>query len=287
MRALIPALCALLFATSAAGQADHHDHHDHAMPPAKSSPAAPGDPAAEPPPPTDHAADRIFDPKVMAAARAASHAEHGGGTYAMVLLDLAEFQFMNGKDGYRWEGEAWYGGDVHRLVLKTEGEGDINGATEDAEVQALYSRAVGPYFNLQAGVRGDFRPTPQRVYAAVGVEGLAPYFIKTDAALFVSDKGDVLARFELSYDQLITQRLVVQPRVEMNFAAQDVPANEIGAGLSEIELGLRLRYEFRREFAPYIGVNYTRKVGNTAGFARAAGERTAGTGLVVGIRTWF
>lgn len=205
----------------------------------------------------------------------------------MVRLNLAEYQAVKGQDGYRWEGEAWYGGDIHRFVLKSQGEGIFNGQTENAEVQALYSRAIGPYFDLQAGVRYDFKPDPSRTYATIGVEGLAPYFVDTQAAVFLSNKGDVLARIEAAYDQLITQHLILQPRVELNLAAQDVPENDIGAGLTNIELGLRLRYEIKREFAPYIGVSYTRKTGSTADFARAAGEPVGSTSFVVGIRAWF
>lgn len=280
MRRLIPGLVVFFFATSAAAQAEHQGHDMSNMP-------AGGVEDAEPAPPTDYAADRVYDPKVMAAARAQAHAAHGGEAFSMVLINLAEYQVVKGKDGYRWEAEAWYGGDIHRLVIKTEGEGTFGGSAEHAEVQALYSRAVGPYFNLQGGVRYDVNPDPSRAYVTAGIEGLAPYFIETQAAVFVSTKGDVLGRIEAYYDQLITQRLVLQPRVELNLAAQDVRENQLGAGLTNIELGLRLRYEIQREFAPYIGVSYTRKTGNTARFARAAGEGVGGTSFVVGIRTWF
>ncbi|MBY0510230.1 MAG: copper resistance protein B, partial [Rhodospirillaceae bacterium] len=221
----------------------------------------------------------MFDPKVMAAARAAAHAEHGDSVYSMVRLGLAEYQVLSGTDAYRWDADAWYGGDIHRLVLKTEGEGEVRGPVEDAELQALYARATGPYFNFQAGVRADFEPTPSRVYATIGVEGLAPYYIETLGAVFLSHKGELLARLEASYDQLITNRLVIQPRAEMNLAATDIDARGIGKGVSNIELGLRLRYEIKREFAPYIGLSYHRKTGRTADLARAAGERVGGTAL--------
>ena len=151
----------------------------------------------------------------------------------------------------------------------------------------LYSRAIGPYFNAQAGVRQDFGPGPDRSYATVAIEGLAPYWFEVGGALFLSDKGDLLARIEGEYDQRITQRLVLQPAVEANFALQDVPANGIGSGLSDVELGLRLRYEIVREFAPYIGVEWTRQFGDTARFARAAGEDPSSVALVMGVRAWF
>ena len=163
----------------------------------------------------------------------------------------------------------------------------MRGGVESAEVQALYSRAIDPWFNLQVGVRQDFRPGPARTYATIGIEGIAPYWFEVEGALFLSDKGDLLGRLEGYNDQRITQKLILQPRVELNFAAQDVPANGIGSGLSDIELGLRLRYEIKREFAPYIGASWERKLGDSARFARAAGDRVQATSLVIGIRTWF
>jgi copper resistance protein B len=241
----------------------------------------------EPPPPIDHAADRFYDPKVMAAARVQIHQEHGDDAFSMVLVNLAEVQALQGKDGYRWVGEAWYGGDIHRVVIKTEGEGVFGGNVEDAEAQVLYSRAIGPYFNLQAGLRHDFDPGPARSYATVGIEGLAPYWLEVDAALFLSQKGDLQARVDSYYDMTLTQNFVLQPRVEINAALQDVRALGIGAGISTLEAGLRLRYEISRAFAPYVGVSHERKVGQTAAFARAAGERTRATSFVAGIHMWF
>jgi copper resistance protein B len=167
------------------------------------------------------------------------------------------------------------------------GSGAFGEGVEDAEIQALYSRAIGPYFNLQAGIRYDFKPNPSRTYATIGFEGLAPYWFEVEGAVFLSDKGDVLGRLEGYYDQRITQRLILQPRAELNLAAQDVPENGIGSGLSDIELGLRLRYEITRQFAPYVGVSWDRKLGDTADFARAAGEDPSTTSLVAGIRLWF
>ena len=243
--------------------------------------------APAPPPPTDHYADRDFPTAAMERARKQMMHEDGGQTFHQVLFNLAEVQVRNGRNGYRWDGEAWVGGDIDRLVLKSEGEGSFRRGVDSAEAQALYSHAIGPYFNLQAGVRHDFQPSPTRTYATVGVEGLAPYMFDTEAALFLSTKGDVLARAEGWYDERITQRLILQPRVEFNFAAQDVPEDRIGAGLTDAELGLRLRYEIKREFAPYVGVSYQAKTGRTATFARRNGESAHATSLVLGIRTWF
>ena len=232
-------------------------------------------------------ADRVWGREAMAPTRAALYKEHGGGTFSQIMFNLAEYQVRDGRDGYRWDGEGWFGGDVDRFVVKSEGSGSFGNGIEDAEIQALYSRAVGPYFNVQAGVRHDFRPSPSRTYATVGFEGLAPYWFEVEGALFLSDKGDVLARLEGYYDQRLTQRLILQPRAELNLSAQDVRENGIGSGLSDIELGLRLRYEVAREFAPYVGVSWDRKLGTTARFARAAGEDPSSPSVVLGIRAWF
>ena len=243
--------------------------------------------APAPAPPTDHAADAVFGAAQMAGPRKMLRHENGGMPAYSVLFNLAEYRVQQGSDAYRWDGEGWFGGDIDRFVVKTEGEGAVRGGVESAEVQALYSRAIDPWFNLQVGVRQDFRPGPARTYATIGIEGIAPYWFEVEGALFLSDKGDLLGRIEGYNDQRITQKLILQPRVELNFAAQDVPANGIGSGLSDVELGLRLRYEIKREFAPYIGVSWERKLGDSARFARAAGDRVQATSLVIGIRTWF
>jgi len=255
--------------------------------PAATGTALPAGNAPAPAAPEPNYADRVWGREAMAPARAAMMSEHGGGTFSQVMLDLAEYQVRNGRDGYHWAGEAWFGGDINRLILKSEGEGAFGEGVESVEVQALYSRAVGPYFNLQAGIRHDIRPGPSRTYATVGFEGLAPYWFELEGALFLSDRGDLLGRIGGYYDQRITQRLILQPRAEINLSAQDMPANGIGAGLSDIELGLRLRYEIAREFAPYVGVSWERKVGATAEFARAHGEDPSSASVVFGVRAWF
>ncbi len=267
-----------------AAAADPHAGHQMPQMPAGEMTKPAGN-APPPQPPRDFAADRIFPSGEMATAREALRREHGGSTVSMIFFNLAEYQVRKGRDGYRWDGEAWVGGDLNRLVAKSEGEGAWGRSVEEAEVQLLYSRAIAPYFDIQAGVRYDIRPS--RAYATIGFEGLAPYWFEIEGALFLSDKGDLLARFEGYYDQRMTQRLILQPRAEVNFAAQDVPETRTGSGLSDIELGLRLRYEIRREFAPYIGVSWARKFGDSARFARADGERPEATSLVLGIRAFF
>lgn len=251
---------------------------------------APADDAVgdEPPPatPTDHAAERFYSAEEMAAARGQLRREHGGAIVSNLMVDMAEFQFGDDETTFHWEGEGWIGDDINRLVVKTEGEANKDDV-ETAEVQALYSRAIGPYFDLQAGVRYDIEPSPNRAYAVVGFEGVAPYWFETTGALFLSDEGEMSARLEGSYDARLTQRVILQPRAEINLSADDIPELEMGAGVTDVELGLRLRYDITRNFAPYVGVTYETKLGDTADYASAAGEDESDTRFVFGVRARF
>jgi copper resistance protein B len=269
-------------------------HAGHAMPPGRDdggeqSQTAAALSAGETPPPLvirDNAADRVYGASAMSRARDILNDEHGGAILSKVMGNILEYTSASDGSGYRWDIDGWYGGDLHRAVFKTEGEGLSRTELETAEVQALYSRAVGRYTDIQAGVRYDLEPD-DRAYAAVAVETLFPYWFDVEAAVFLSDRGDAFARFEGSYDARLTQRVILQPTAEIEFAAQDVPDSEVGAGLSTVELGLRLRYDIRREFAPYIGMNFERSFGKTADFAREAGEDVEETTVVVGLRAWF
>lgn len=242
--------------------------------------------APPPPAPTDHPADAIFGAAAMRPSRDQLRVEHGGSSTWMVLIDQAEWRARDGEDGFAWAGEAWFGGDDNRLVVKSEGEGS-DGHLEEAEVQLLYSRAISPYFDLQAGLRQDLQDGPKRTYVTIGVEGLAPYWFETEGALFVSDEGEAFARLEGSYDLRLTQRLILQPGVEVNLSARDIPELELGSGVTDLELALRLRYQVTREFSPYVGVTFGRKFGGTADYAKAAGEDDTETSIVIGVRTWF
>ncbi|PWG01966.1 copper resistance protein B [Sphingosinicella humi] len=264
-------------------------HAGHAMP-SMSQTQAP--PVAPPPPEAfsgpEHAGTTIFDPELFLRKREEELIrEHGGYVTWMVLADQLEYRAQEGRDGYKWDIQGWYGGDYDKLWLKSEGEGEFGHSPEQAEVQALYSRALDPWFNLQAGIRHDFRPNSDRTHLVVGIQGLAPYWFEVDGQLFLSNKGDVTARFEAEYDQRITNKLILQPLVEFDLAAQDIPELGIGSGLSSAEIGARLRYEFVPEFAPYVGVEYERSFGDTARFARAAGEDVGGWSFLVGLRSWF
>lgn len=268
------------------GPATADPHAGHQMPMATQTGAdLPVGDAPPPPPPGVALADAVYGAQDMERARRVLRTEHGGARASQVMLNFAEAGL--GDRGYQWDGEAWFGGDEHRFVLKSEGEGARGHGLEDVEVQALYSRPVGVYTDFQVGVRHDFEPGPSRTYATVGFETLMPYWVEAEAALFLSQKGHLSAQLEGSTDYRLTQRLVLQPRAELNFAAQNDARRGIGAGLSDAELGLRLRYEFRREFAPYVGVVWSRKFGDTADFARAEGEDVEDTRVVVGLRAWF
>lgn len=264
-------------------------HAGHAMPgmtAREAPPVAPPPRAAFEGP--EHAGATVFDPALFERKRQeALIDEHGGHVGSMILVDRLEFRARDGGDGYKWEAEGWYGGDYDKFWVKTEGEGSFGEAAGQAEVQALYGRALDPWFNLQAGIRHDFRPNPDRTHLVLGVHGLAPYWFEVDGALFLSDKGDLTFRLEAEYDQRITNRLILQPAIEADLAAQDVPTLGIGAGLSSAEIGVRLRYELVPELAPYIGVEYERSFGGTARFARAAGEDVGGWSFLVGLRGWF
>ena len=254
---------------------------------ARAGTALPAGDAPAPRPVAASYADRVWGKAAMQPARDLLRREHGGGTFSRVMLDLAEVRIADDREGYAFEGDVWYGGDINRFVFKAEGEGAFGEPMEGAELKALYSRAIDPYFNLQAGVRQDLGAGPDRTHAVIGIEGLAPYWFEVDGYLYLSTEGEVRASASAEYDQRLTQRLILQPRVEVDLSAQDIPELGIGSGLTGAELGLRLRYEFAREFAPYVGVVHEARVGRTADYARAAGDDAASTRFVAGVRVWF
>ena len=253
--------------------------------------AAP-EPAVGPPPADalkgpENAADTVYGTAAMQPSRAfLLTREHGGMTASKLLVDQLETRVRNGRDGYFVNAEGWYGGDIDKLWLKSEIEGDYGRKPDQAEIQALWSHAIDPWFNLQTGLRLDARPRT-RGRLVLGVEGLAPYWIEVSAAAFLSTKGDLTARFEAEHDARITQKLILQPRVQLDFALQDIQQERVGSGLSTIELGARLRYQFVPNFAPYVGIVYERALGRTARFVRAEGESPGGLQFTVGLRTWF
>lgn len=262
---------------------DHSAHHTAAS--SASPDDTPGD-APAPPVPTDHAADALFGRAAMERARAELVGE--SRFRATVLsIDSIEYRAHRGGDGYLVEGMVWTGGDTDRAVLAFEGEGEFGEKPESLRLDGYWSHAINPWFNLQLGARHDLRPDPQRTYALVGLQGLLPYWIEAEAQVFVSNKGDVHFSAAAAHDIRVTQRFVIEPEIELDIAMQDVPELGIGAGFDTIELSARARYELARNFAPYVGVAWERKLGGSADFARLEGEKPSVVSFVVGLRAWF
>jgi copper resistance protein B len=218
----------------------------------------------------------------------AAAAEADDQIYTFFQLDQNEYRLNdNGDNLYVWDAQGWAGTDYDKLYLKSKGELVLDDTLEKAEIQVLYSRLISDFFDAQLGVRYDFEPDPERVYGVLGLQGLAPQFFEVDAAFFVSEKGDVSARFEAEYELFITQRLILQPSAELDIALQEVMELGIGSGPNSVELGLRLRYEVAREIAPYIGVHYERDLFNTADFTRDEGGEVDAVSFVAGLRLFF
>ncbi|MCU7882664.1 MAG: copper resistance protein B [Candidatus Thiodiazotropha sp. (ex Lucinoma annulata)] len=203
-----------------------------------------------------------------------------------VMVDKLEIRNTGGNDPLVLDADAWVGYDLNKFWFKTEVE-RVDGETEEAEVQFLYSRAVAPFWDVQAGWRRDIKPEPDRDFLALGVKGLAPYLFEVDTGVFIGESGQIGARIDAEYEYMLTQKLILSPEIEMNLYSKDDEEVGIGSGLSDMELGLRLRYEVLREFAPYIGVNWTKIFGQTADFASDEGEDTSDVQIVLGIRAWF
>ena len=203
-----------------------------------------------------------------------------------VLIDQAEWRDTKEGTAAVWDGQAWYGNDYNKLWFKSEGERS-DGRTEDARVEAFWDRIVARWWSVQAGARQDFGEGPGRTWAAVGVEGLAPYWFDVEATLYLGEQGRTAARLKAEYELLFTQRLILQPEIEANLYGKADPARQLGSGLSDLEVGLRLRYEIRREFAPYIGVSWRRLFGETSDFSRASGGGQSDVQAVAGLRIWF
>ncbi|MGB7518371.1 MAG: copper resistance protein B [Spirulinaceae cyanobacterium] len=209
----------------------------------------------------------------------------------LLLLDQLEYRGNDGEDSFNWDILSWVGGDYERLWIKSEGEVGLDTGDGEAELQLLYGRLISPFWDLQAGLRYEqlysSEGGPGRVFGVIGIQGLTPYFFEVDAALFVSQEGDVSARLAAEYQLLLSQKLILQPEFETNIALQTVEEFGVGSGINDVELGLRLRYEFNRQFAPYVGVNWTRKLGDTANFSRAEGDSVDNFAVVGGFRLLF
>lgn len=257
--------------------------HEHHQPPPSSDPERPS------PPP--HAGL----PEPTAPERAAAFPDLGDmdmrghmdedPLVATLSFDQLEWRGSDPGAGAAWNLRGWIGGSHDRLWLRSEGE--RQGGATDGDVELLWGRPRGPWWDLLAGVRHDIGHGPARDWLAVGVQGLAPYKFEVEATAYIGTSGRTALRAEAEYDVLLTNRVVLQPGVEVELHGRDDPARGIGAGLSGAELGLRLRYEVRREFAPYAGYVWSRKFGRTAEFARMAGDEEADRMWVAGVRFWF
>ena len=213
---------------------------------------------------------------------------HDNQIFAMVQADRFEYQAREGSDLLLWDMQAWIGSDYNKIYLESEGEYLLDPEEfEEIEIELFYSRNVATFWDLRAGLRHDFKPDPDRTFAAFGVQGMAPYEFEIDATAYLSEDGDVSATVEAEYHILLSQRIILQPRLELSAAVQEVEEYGGGQGLSSVELGLRLRYEISRQFAPYIGVAWSRKLGETEDLAEAEGEDTDVLSTIAGIRWWF
>ncbi len=264
-----------------AGAAQHspmqHDGMDHGS--MTHPPVTAPSPAASVPPLSD--ADRA-----AAFPDLPPHAMHQGGSNFLFLADQLEWQDADDGSALAWDISGWYGGDIDRLAFRSEGE-RTDGHTEEAELQLLWSHAIGPWWETVAGVRQDFKPGSPQTWAAFGVQGMPLFGLETEATAFLGEGGQSALRLEAEYDILLSQRWVLQPTAELNLHGRNDEARGVGSGLSDAGFGLRLRYEINRQFAPYIGVTWNRAYGNTADLLRDEDEDVSDTRLVAGIRFWF
>ena len=245
--------------------------------------------AMKPAAPTE---SRTLIPALTDADRAAvftspgGHQVHDSTLNTYFLADKLEWQDADDASTLTWDLSGWIGGDIDRLWLRSEGERS-NGKTEDAEIQALWGHAISPWWDVVSGVRQDFKPGAPQTWAAFGLQGMALYNFEAEATAFLGENGQSAVRLEGDYDILLTNRLILQPTAELNVYGKNDPQRGLGSGLSNTEAGLRLRYEIRREFAPYIGVTWNRTYGNTANYAREDSEDRSEARLVLGVRLWF
>ena len=282
----LSAIAAAIFVQPAIGAEDHSRHtresppiEEHAHHASASDQPTESERAHVPPPPPQHFMHDMSSERMIELMQMEDDAAVG-----MVLLDQLEWREIEGDDAQVWDLQASYGGDYSKLWFESEGERVDD---EEGRAELLWDRIVSSRWSVQAGVRQDFSAGPSRTWAALGVQGLAPYFFEVDAALYVGEQGRTAARFSGEYDLLITQRLILRPEVELDVYGKDDPENGIGSGLSSVAVGLRLRYEIRREFAPYVGLQWERRFGATADLVRDRGRDVSDLVLLAGLRAWF
>ena len=285
MKTALLSLALIAAAPAFAQQVDHsrmdhskmdHSKMGHGMPESKSAASEPRTPI---PPVTD--ADRA------AATPPPRHMHHlDNAIHTYTLFNRLEAWDTDPGTGLSWEAQGWIGTDLDRLWWRSEGE-RVDGHLESADLEVLYGRSVSTWWDVVAGVRHDFKQGGSQDFAAIGVMGMAPYKFEVEATAYLGQSGQTAARFEVEYETLLTNRLILQPLFEVNLYGKDDPRRGIGSGLSTVEAGLRLRYEFTRQFAPYIGVVRERAFGGTADLRRADNEGIDDTRIVAGLRIWF
>ena len=287
VRAIALAIAPLALAWPAAAQ---HSGHDHGQkPPATEKKTEPADPHAGHG--TAATALPLIPPLTDADRQAAfpdveGHSVHDDAVNVLLVADELEWQGGDGDAGVVWKGRGWLGKDRDRFWFRTEGKSE-GGRLESAEVHLLYGRAISPWWDVVAGVRQDLRPGDPQTWAAVGLQGLAPYWFEVEGTAYVGGSGRTRFTFETEYELLLTNRLILRPLVELDLHGKDDPERGVVAGLSEFDTGLRLRYELRREVAPYVGVTWNRKTFGTADLARDAGEPVSRVRVAVGLRLWY
>jgi copper resistance protein B len=286
-RLLLPlALAATACVQPAMAAQDHSQHQHGPQPDEHAQHEAAGDELTQserehvPPDPPQHVMGEMSNERMIELMQMEDDASHG-----LLLLDQLEWREVDGEDAQVWELDAWYGDDYNKVWFETEGE--RLAGEEEGRVEVMWDRIISPWWSLQLGMRHDFGPGPGREWLDIGIQGRAPWFLEVDAALYVGEQGRTAFRFSGEYDVLLTQRLVLQPELELRAYGKDDPENGVGSGLSDLELGLRLRYEIRRELAPYVGLHWERKFGGTEDLARAADEDVSELVFVAGLRAWF
>ncbi|MGO1068937.1 copper resistance protein B [Lysobacter sp. CA199] len=254
------------------------DHSKMVHPPEAQSqaPTAPREPI---PAPTQADRAAAFPPL-------SHHMQHASELNHYVLFNRLEAVEAEHGGAQAWEGQAWIGNDTDRLWLRSEGERE-RGRTESADLEALYGRAISPWWDLVVGAKHDFRPRRSQTWAAIGVQGMSPYKFEVAATAYVGPSGRSALNFEAEYELLLTNRLILQPLIEVEVSGKQDPRRGVGSGLSTLEAGLRLRYEITRRFAPYLGISRERAFGGTADYRRDEGEGIDDTRWVAGVRVWF
>nr|WP_032620808.1 copper resistance protein B [Pseudomonas syringae] len=286
MLLLAAGLTATPWASTLAAGMEGMDHDSHAMhmdagdsEDTPSTQAAPNQSRTPIPPITDADRAAVYTSH-------AGHQVHDSAINSYFLADKLEWQDANDGSALAWDLSGWIGGDIDRLLLRSEGE-RTNGKTEEAEIQALWGHSISPWWDVVAGARQDFKPGAPQTWAAFGLQGQAISDLDIEATAFIGEAGQTAARLEADYDLQLTNNLVLQPTAELNFYGKNDPQRGNGSGLSTSEFGLRLRYEITPQFAPYVGVSWDRSYGKTADYAREDDEDTQDARLVVGVRMWF